>query len=249
MEKKIKVKNAARNKPLVFLSFMDDDIKVADCIRTWLETHYGSKIEVFHAPTSIIPGADWYVTLKSKLQNTKLHIFLISRDSLDRPWISIEYGTTWSRGISHLYMLFDVDKSELHEHYKRIQCFWLDDKNNNPVNTFKRAIEGILNLTARPTIPISEYNKELKKAIEDTHKTKIRNIPPAKVLLSSMKQAVDFLSHRIIYDFNMKYDNIMQEDMLDMHDGKLDQSRFWQKYWWNQQEQFSAWSIGTLDKN
>jgi hypothetical protein len=88
-------------KPVVFVSHITEEAKLAALIKERIETAFLGMIEVFVSSDvkSIQPGARWLSTISDNLQAAEVMLVLCSKTSVRRPWINFEAGAAWVKEI------------------------------------------------------------------------------------------------------------------------------------------------------
>ncbi|MGZ4973752.1 MAG: toll/interleukin-1 receptor domain-containing protein [Limisphaerales bacterium] len=81
----------------LFISYGNEDLAVAKLVQTFLNGYFHGFAEFFLAST-LEPGRDWMDRLKEQIRISDGGLFLLTRRSLDRPWVNIELGAFWFRG-------------------------------------------------------------------------------------------------------------------------------------------------------
>lgn len=94
-------KTSAPVKPVIFLSHIQEEAKLAVLIKKELEKAFLNGVEVFVSsiPASLPMGQKWMDDISINLKNCKIEIVLASPKALGRPWIWFESGAGWVRDI------------------------------------------------------------------------------------------------------------------------------------------------------
>jgi TIR domain len=89
------------SKPIVFISHITEEAKLANLIKDKIEMDFLGMIEIFVSSDgeSIAAGARWLETISDALKNAGIMIVLCSHNSIGRPWINFEAGAGWNKGI------------------------------------------------------------------------------------------------------------------------------------------------------
>jgi len=84
-------------KPVVFISHITQETKLATLIQEHIEETFIGQIEVFVSSDgkSIQPGTRWLNTISANLQAAEVMLVLCSTSSIKRPWINFEAGAAW----------------------------------------------------------------------------------------------------------------------------------------------------------
>lgn len=86
----------------MFLSHSHFDEKLAEIIHNWIEETFHGFVSIFRSSDhgkSIVIGDDILRKIKDALSDSAASIVLLSRASMSRPWINIEFGASWIMGI------------------------------------------------------------------------------------------------------------------------------------------------------
>ncbi|HYE78071.1 MAG TPA: toll/interleukin-1 receptor domain-containing protein, partial [bacterium] len=88
-------------RPLVFISHMEADREVAEWLARMLRRALNGSLEVFVSSDrkSIQSGEQWQTRIEASLKSAKVLLVVCSEESVRRPWINIEIGASWIRGI------------------------------------------------------------------------------------------------------------------------------------------------------
>jgi hypothetical protein len=114
----------------VFISFIHEDEKVADGVKTFLNVKLegGSKIFLASDKWAIYAGQDWLQRIKEELASAKVVVLLLSKRSIGRPWVNFEAGAAWLKNIAIVPACFgDLQKEALPKPYSNIQALSLED--------------------------------------------------------------------------------------------------------------------------
>lgn len=91
----------AKSKPIIFISHIKEESRLAIALKELLENAFLSFVEVFVSsdPTSLPLGDKWLKKIESSLKNCVIEIVIASPSSIARPWITFEAGAGWIRDI------------------------------------------------------------------------------------------------------------------------------------------------------
>jgi len=103
----------------VFLSYSSDNSSEASQISDALE-HSGRK--VFLAEKSIQPGHDFAEEIRRSLKGSREVWLLVSPASLNREWVTTEWGAAWALEKKIIPILFRCDIDVLPARLKGLQC-------------------------------------------------------------------------------------------------------------------------------
>ena len=88
-----------KDKPIVFVSHVEEDATVASKIKNWLEDNLLEGVEVFvSSDGGIKPGDKWEERIIEKLKNCRIALILCTQTSVRQPWINFEAGGVWVQG-------------------------------------------------------------------------------------------------------------------------------------------------------
>jgi hypothetical protein len=87
--------------PLVFVSHAAADGVIATTFQEHVGTDFLGMCELFVSSNldSISAGSEWRQEIKSKLEACHILVGLLSPAALRRPWVYVEFGAGWIRGI------------------------------------------------------------------------------------------------------------------------------------------------------
>jgi hypothetical protein len=87
------------DKPRIFISHIHEEAKLGSVLKSWIEDAFPDQLTVFLSsdPNDLPGGRAWLDEIRAALKNDRLEVLLslISPQSLQRPWISIELGAGW----------------------------------------------------------------------------------------------------------------------------------------------------------
>ena len=89
-------------KKVIFISHASSEASIALALKAALVKGFGSVIEVFVSSDeqSIQAGVPFTATIHSAIRSASYGLFLLSPESIKRPWILIEFGAFWGIGTS-----------------------------------------------------------------------------------------------------------------------------------------------------
>lgn len=88
-----------KDKPIVFVSHVEEDAAIASKIKMWLEKNLLEGVEVFvSSDEGIKPGDKWEERIIEKLQNCRIALVVCTQMSIRQPWINFEAGGVWVKG-------------------------------------------------------------------------------------------------------------------------------------------------------
>lgn len=85
--------------PQIFISHASSNSKLVKHIRDKLNSVFANGVKVFASsiPGSIPPGSDWFASIRENLTKSSVLLFLITPQSIDRPWVWFEMGASWEK--------------------------------------------------------------------------------------------------------------------------------------------------------
>jgi hypothetical protein len=88
-----------KDKPIVFVSHVEEDAAVASEIKNWLEDNLLEGVEVFvSSDEGIKPGDKWEDRIIEKLKICRIALVVCTQTSVRQPWINFEAGGAWVQG-------------------------------------------------------------------------------------------------------------------------------------------------------
>ena len=101
------------DKPIVFVSHVEEDAVVASKIKNWLEDNLLEGIEVFvSSDKGINPGDKWEERIIEKLQNCHIALVVCTQMSVRQPWINFEAGGAWVKGARVIPLCYHGQRKE-----------------------------------------------------------------------------------------------------------------------------------------
>ena len=102
-----------KDKPIVFVSHVEEDAVVASKIKNWLEDNLLEGIEVFvSSDKGINPGDKWEERIIEKLQNCHIALVVCTQMSVRQPWINFEAGGAWVKGARVIPLCYHGQRKE-----------------------------------------------------------------------------------------------------------------------------------------
>jgi hypothetical protein len=86
-------------KPIIFISHINEERKIAISLKSLLKLEFGDTIEIFVSSDkeSIQYGDYWFSEIKKALSNCAIALILCSYSSIKEPWINFETGAALIR--------------------------------------------------------------------------------------------------------------------------------------------------------
>lgn len=84
--------------PQVFISHINGEYALASLLARWITQYYPKQIQTFVAQKDIPKGADWFETIKDKVQEADLALTVCSPTAMkEGGWLFFESGAVWGR--------------------------------------------------------------------------------------------------------------------------------------------------------
>jgi TIR domain len=114
----------------IFISFIHEDERVADAVKTLLHQKLTLDSAVFLASDkwAIYAGQDWLQRIKEELDSAKVLVLLLNTKSIVRPWVNFEAGAAWLANKAIIPACFGgLQKDALPKPYSNLQALSLED--------------------------------------------------------------------------------------------------------------------------
>lgn len=81
----------------VFISFIHEEVEYAKLVHVFIREVLGEGSESFLAsdPFQIPAGEMWLEKIKAELEQAKVMVLMLTRISVERPWVNFEAGAAW----------------------------------------------------------------------------------------------------------------------------------------------------------
>jgi len=146
----------------LFISYASEDEECAQILKIFLQSFHS--VEIF-AASNIMAGKPFFETITNALKTFDCIIVLISRDSIDIPWIAFEVGAFIARGKAIALLgleTFTVDK--FRTPLKNLQVRKLDSINlRDIINSFSLNYSNNLRLDQEIVTTINKLNSAVNK--------------------------------------------------------------------------------------
>ncbi len=156
---------------LVFVSHCTEDSEAAEIVAKGLADHLHDDCQFFLAK-DINPGAEWIHQIRDHLRRAEALVVVISKDSLNHPWVGIEVGAAWVLGKRIIPIRLDdlPEHKDLPEPLRQHQIY---DARRNSITDKSAAVKTLLQQFANDlTEPFNaEHRTELVHRINETLKT------------------------------------------------------------------------------
>ena len=85
----------------IFISHISEEASIAEVLKDWIESTFLGQSEVFvSGDTDDLPAADkWIDEIDQALDSAVAFLVLCSAASIKRPWIQLETGWGWIKGL------------------------------------------------------------------------------------------------------------------------------------------------------
>jgi hypothetical protein len=81
----------------IFISHTGNDTPIAEAVRDSITEAFRGDIELFLAGSDILSATEWKAELKKQLDKSDAIISIITPDSINKPWIYVEWSPFWLR--------------------------------------------------------------------------------------------------------------------------------------------------------
>ena len=102
-----------KDKPIVFVSHVEEDATVASKIKNWLEDNLLEGVEVFvSSDEGIKPGDKWEERIIEKLKNCSIALIVCTQMSVRQPWVNFEAGGALVKGARVIPLCYHGQRKE-----------------------------------------------------------------------------------------------------------------------------------------
>jgi TIR domain len=105
----------------IFISHVHEEAEIAQAVLRFLRAF---KLDAFLStdPLQINPGERWFDRIASELTEAKVVLLLLSRQSVNRPWINFEAGWAWGLDTALIPICFGgLEKGAMPRPYSDLQ--------------------------------------------------------------------------------------------------------------------------------
>jgi hypothetical protein len=81
----------------IFISHTGNDTPIAEAVRDSINEAFRGNIELFLAVSDILSATEWKAELKAQLDKNDAIVSIITPDSINKPWIYVEWSPFWLR--------------------------------------------------------------------------------------------------------------------------------------------------------
>jgi hypothetical protein len=130
--------------PRIFISYVHEDVAVAEALQKLLRAELALGDEIFLAAdeTKILAGDVWLEKIRAAIRSAKIMLLLLSGRSFGRSWVHFEAGAAWLSRTKTVVPLClgRMNKSELPHPYSGMQTLQLPDDASYLVNSIKEKL-------------------------------------------------------------------------------------------------------------
>jgi TIR domain len=122
----------------IFISYVHEDQMVAEAAKVIIETDLKLDGQVFIISDQgqVMAGEEWLVRIKKELSAAKIVILMLSKRSVQRPWVNFEAGAAWILGRTIIPVCFgNQSKGDLPKPYSNFQALQLPDDEQYLINS------------------------------------------------------------------------------------------------------------------
>jgi hypothetical protein len=114
----------------IFISFIHEEQKVAEAVQSLLRKHLETwGVFLSSDKWQVFAGEIWLDRIREELSSAKVVVLLLSRQSVERPWVNFEAGTAFFSGKRVIPVCYGgLTKSTLPKPYSGIQALDLRDE-------------------------------------------------------------------------------------------------------------------------
>jgi hypothetical protein len=104
-----------KDKPIVFVSHVEEDAAVASKIKKWLEDNLLEGVEVFVSSDGGIKAGDKWEEriIEEKLKNCRIALVVCTQTSVRQPWINFEAGGAWVQGARVIPLCYHGQRKDM----------------------------------------------------------------------------------------------------------------------------------------
>lgn len=163
---------AKKNNYKIFISYSTEDLKLAEGIRIQLNNSFKGVIHCFLAKKDISASTAWKDEIKNNIRESDAIISILTRKSIDRPWIYIEWAPFWLEGKTQFFLLAnDVKESELIKPMQDFQFVKINDVES--VTSFYEQLCSEAKIKEIPYQKASIFVSEINKITSSTKKARL----------------------------------------------------------------------------
>jgi hypothetical protein len=113
----------------VFISFIHDETGYAKAVNAFLRQIFDATIQPFMSSDQlqVYAGEKWLERIMDELKTAKVVILMLSKRSVQRPWVNFEAGAAWTRDIVTIPVCYGgFRKADMPKPYSSLQAVELD---------------------------------------------------------------------------------------------------------------------------
>lgn len=107
--------HTGKDKPIVFVSHVEENATVASKIKKWLEDNLLEGVEVFVSSDGGIKAGDKWEEriIEEKLKNCRIALVVCTQTSVRQPWINFEAGGAWVQGARVIPLCYHGQRKDM----------------------------------------------------------------------------------------------------------------------------------------
>lgn len=146
----------------IFVSYCSEDYELAESICIQLNNCFEGKIKYYLAKKSILVSEDWKKELKKNIENSQAIISILTKNSISRPWVYVEWSPYWLADKAQFFLLSkDLTESDLIKPMQDLQCIKINEKDSIK-QLFEKICE-IANIKEIPYVKLNKFMSEIGK--------------------------------------------------------------------------------------
>lgn len=184
-----------KNKPIIFISHVHEDVKLAVVLTEWLTERFAGGIEFFVSSDKnrgLIGGDEWWDKIKAKLRNADIVFVILSQRALNRPWIYFEAGGAYFLGKRTIPLRIGVNISEFRPPLSTLQSYLLS--NSSDMSALITTVNNELDRNAHDDG--LQISKKLSEIGEGIHADYLMQLEQQKKM-QHLKLLEDVISHSL----------------------------------------------------
>lgn len=176
----------------IFISHIHEEAALGAVMKEWLSDVFrGSGVNVFLSSDKqdLPAGRKWLDVIEKQISEAGVMISLLSQKSLARPWVNIELGAAWIRGVPIIpFCHSDQKVGALPKPFDAFTALTLDD-----ADAAKDLIGGVadaLQLQHPTKLPFAEFQNVMRAAVAQndtsqsvTHSALTDDLPGEQILI------------------------------------------------------------------